>query len=106
KLKKKTPAPAQSPISVWVTCSHRRGRCSRFPVRRGPQPGTFGSACWPLTPEAEGASEGLSTPRYCLPPCALLGPPTDHARGRVLGHLPENVLCQPPGHVRRGPSGA
>ncbi|XP_045322611.1 protein BRAWNIN isoform X2 [Leopardus geoffroyi] len=32
--------------------------------------------------------------------------PTDHARGRVLGHLLENVRRQPPGHVRRGRSGA
>jgi hypothetical protein len=31
---------------------------------------------------------------------------SDHARGRVLAQLPENVGGQPPGHVRGGPSGA
>ncbi|XP_026963172.1 ubiquinol-cytochrome c reductase complex assembly factor 6 isoform X2 [Sagmatias obliquidens] len=32
--------------------------------------------------------------------------PADHARGRVMDVLPENVRRQPPGHVRRRGGGA
>nr|KAF6373078.1 hypothetical protein mPipKuh1_001663 [Pipistrellus kuhlii] len=112
----------QGPLPVG---SRARGCVTRFPVRLGPGPCPFRSVyrppapapaatsaraptlCWPCPPGV--VSPGAASPSAASPGAASPGaasPAPDHARGRALAHLPEDVHRQPPGHVRGVPSGA